>query len=85
MIEEDRERRVLLQCADRHNMRNGVLVFQGVGFPHARVRSAIDAVKADRDLLRRDALQIVSADLPHELIVSDSEIRMHVPGSVSVS
>ncbi len=63
-------------------MRNGALIWQNVGSPHARVRSAIDAVKADRDLLRYE-LRIVSADPPHEPIVSDSEIRMRVPGSAA--
>lgn len=85
MIDEDIERRVLLQYADRHNMRNSALVFSTVGFPHSRVRSALAAVRVDPDLLKHDQLRIVSADAPHDPpIVSDSEIRMRVPGSGSV-
>ena len=83
MIDENEERSVLLRWADKHNMRNGEFIFHVVGVRHRRVRSAIDAVKADRELLKRDELQIVSADAPHELIVSDSQIRMQVPGSGS--
>jgi len=83
MIDEESEQRVLLQYADRHNLRNGELVWLNVGFPHASERSAIDAVKADRDLLNHDQLRIVLADPPHQTIRGDSWIRLRVPGSGS--
>ena len=80
MIDEEEPRAAFLQKASRHNMRSGELIYTNVGSRHANVRSAIDAVKADRGLLRCDQLRIVTADALCMVIVSDAELRLRVPG-----